>query len=326
MNKINEIKSCIATELAAYQDLLTKTLHTRVPLADSVIRYFLERKGKGVRPIVTLLAAKMLAGEVTQQTYDAAVALELLHSATLMHDDVVDESMQRRGDATINRVWDNKVAVLMGDFFLAKSLLRINATNSFAISGILVEMVTRLSEGELAQLANMRAHVTGESAYFEVIADKTASLFSACMKIGAYSVNASEDIVERMGLIGEKMGLVFQIRDDIFDYLPSSEMGKPAGHDIQEGKVTLPLLYALQQAPDAEAQRIKSLIENAEEMTSEEIAEVVHFAVSRGGIDYAVAKMKNIAHECRALLASFPPSEAGKALSSLIDYFVERNK
>lgn len=324
--KIEQIKACIKPELETFQDLLHRTLHTRVPLADGVIRYFLERKGKGVRPIVTLLTAKMLTADIPTSTYDAAVALELLHCASLMHDDVIDESSERRGDATINRVWDNKVAVLMGDFFLSKSLARINATRSFAISGILTDMVTRLSEGELAQLANMRSRVSSEKAYLEVIADKTASLFSACMKIAAHSVGATEEVCQRLEMIGEKLGLVFQIRDDIFDYLPSESMGKPAGTDIREGKITLPLLYALQQAPAEDSQRIMTLLETHEHLDAAAVADVVKFAIDGGGIDYASAKMKSIAYETKSLLLTFPDNEARTALMALVDYFVERDR
>lgn len=326
MEKFDEIRSCIGPELDELHKLMEHTLRTRVPLADSVIDYFRDRKGKGVRPIITLLSAKLLAGGVTRCTYDGAVALELLHNASLMHDDVIDESDRRRGAATVNRIWDNKVAVLMGDFFLSKCLLRLHSTQSLEILAILADIVTRLSEGELEQLSNMRARSVSEEAYFRVIGDKTASLFSACMKIGAISVGASPEEVGRLALIGEKIGLVFQVRDDLFDYLPSSEMGKPSGHDIREGKITLPLLYALQHAPSDEAVRMRRLLEENETLSAPHIAQLVEFAVVSGGIEYAVAKMKSLAFEAKSMLGGFPDNPARRALTDLVDYFMERNR
>ncbi len=326
MEKLDEIKHCIGPELDELQKLMEHTLRTRVPLADSVIGYFRDRKGKGVRPILTLLSAKLLTGEATRCTYDGAVALELLHNASLMHDDVIDGSDRRRGAATINRIWDNKVAVLMGDFFLSKCLLRLHATRSFEILAILSDIVTRLSEGELEQLSNMRARSVSEEAYFRVIGDKTASLFSACMKIGAISVGASADEAEQLALIGEKIGLVFQVRDDLFDYLPSAEMGKPSGNDIREGKITLPLLYALRHAPAAECERMKRLLEENETLSAPQIAQLVDFAVASGGIEYAQATMKSMAFEAKSMLAAFPDSPVRRALMDLVDYFMARSR
>jgi len=224
---------CIEPEMELFRSTFERTLRTRVPLADNVIRYFLDRRGKQLRPILTILSAKMLRGKVTNETIYGAVAVEMLHNASLMHDDVIDNSEERRGLSTINRVWDNRVAVLTGDFFLAKCLICSNATGSIAISRILGEMVTALVEGELEQLSNARSHLLSEEAYFNVIKGKTASLFAACLRIGAHSVDASDEEVNKMGEIGEKIGLIFQIRDDIFDYFPSNAaVGKPTGHDI----------------------------------------------------------------------------------------------
>lgn len=322
---MDSIKSCVAAEMRRFEDCFEQALSTRVPLADNVIHYFLDRRGKQLRPIVTLLAAKMAGGEVTEKSIQGAVALELLHNASLMHDDVIDKSDERRGMSSINKVWDNRVAVLMGDFFLSKCLVASNSTGSLDISNILANMVIRLSEGELEQLSNVRSHLLSESAYFSVISGKTASLFSACMKVGALSVGCSDDVVERMGQIGELMGLVFQIRDDIFDYYPSAEIGKPSGHDILEGKVTLPLLYALQHAEGEEASKMKSMLEEGRELNGEQIEQLVEFAKAVGGIEYAQAKMKNLAFEAKKLLNLQPESPARDALKSLIDYFIARN-
>lgn len=319
---------CIETEMRQFGETFEQMLHTRVPLADNVIRYFLDRRGKQLRPTLTLLAAKMLAGSVKQESIYSAVAVELLHNASLMHDDVVDDSAERRGLATINKIWDNRVAVLTGDFFLAKCLLCCNQIGSLEISRELGSMVIALSEGELEQLSNARAHLLNEEAYFSVIKGKTASLFSACLRIGARSVNASEDQVSKMGEIGEKVGLIFQIRDDIFDYFPENEgVGKPTGHDIMEGKVTLPLLFALQNAPADQASRMRDiLLNNTKNLTGEEVATLVDFTKQMGGIEYAQARMKKIAFDAKQILSTFPENDCRKTLMELIDYFIERNQ
>lgn len=326
MDRMDSIKTCIAQELRMFETCFEQSLGTHVPLANNVIHYFLDRRGKQLRPVVTLLTAKMMGGgEVHEQSIQGAVALELLHNASLMHDDVIDKSDERRGMSSINKVWDNRVAVLMGDFFLSKCLVASNSTGSLDISNILANMVIRLSEGELEQLSNARSHLLSESAYFSVISGKTASLFSACMRVGALSVGAPAEDIERMGQIGELMGLVFQIRDDIFDYYPSSDIGKPSGHDIMEGKVTLPLLYALQHGPADEAEKMKSILENSEVLDAEQVEQLVEFAKAVGGIEYAQAKMKNIAFDAKKLLDMQPESPARDALKCLIDYFISRN-
>lgn len=325
MDKMDSIKSCIAQELRMFETAFEQALSTHVPLADNVIHYFLDRRGKQLRPVVTLLTAKMMGGEVNEKSIQGAVALELLHNASLMHDDVIDKSDERRGMSSINKVWDNRVAVLMGDFFLSKCLVASNSTGSLDISNILANMVIRLSEGELEQLSNVRSHLLSESAYFSVISGKTASLFSACMRVGALSVGASAEDIERMGQIGELMGLVFQIRDDIFDYYPSSDIGKPSGHDIMEGKVTLPLLYALQHGATDEAEKMRTILEEGRELDAEQVDQLVEFAKAVGGIEYAQAKMKNIAFDAKKLLDMLPESPARDALKYLIDYFISRN-
>ena len=325
MDKMDQIKSCIADEMRRFEDSFERALSTHVPLADNVIHYFLDRRGKQMRPMVALLAAKMVGGEVTETSIKGAVALELLHNASLMHDDVIDKSDERRGISTVNKVWDNRVAVLMGDFFLSKCLVVSNSAGSLDISNILAEIVIRLSEGELEQLSNVRSRLLSESAYFSVISGKTASLFSACMKVGALSVGGSEAVVEQLGQIGELMGLIFQIRDDVFDYYPSADLGKPTGHDIMEGKVTLPLLYALQHDASDEAGKMRAILEQGDELTGEQVEQLVEFAKAMGGIEYAQAKMKKLAFEAKKLLNQQPESPAREALKSIIDYFIARN-
>ena len=317
---------CIESELLQFRNTFEMTLRTNVPLADNVIHYFLDRRGKQLRPILTILSAKMLAGAVSDVTIHGAVAVELLHNASLMHDDVIDKSDERRGAATVNRIWDNRVAVLMGDFFLAKCLNCSCDTQSLEIIRTLTCMSTALTEGELEQLSNARSHLLSEEAYFSVISGKTASLFSACLRIGALSVDASAEDVARMGEVGTKIGLVFQIRDDIFDYFPTNDaVGKPTGHDIMEGKVTLPLLYALQHGPGEQNQRMRDILLQNRELTEAEVAALVDYAKQMGGIEYAQARMKNIAFEAKQLLLSCPANDCREALMHLVDFFIDRN-
>ena len=326
MDRYTAIRRCVQADLERFERLFEETLSTRVPLADNVISYLLDRRGKQLRPLMTLLAARVAGGVPGEATLLGAVAMELVHNASLIHDDVIDRSDERRGAQTVNRVWDNRVAVLMGDFFLSKCLQCSNRTGSLAVSHILADMVARLTEGELEQLSNVRSHMLSEEGYFSVISGKTASLFGACMRVGALTAGAEAGAVERLGRVGELMGLVFQIRDDVFDYYPSTaELGKPTGHDIAEGKVTLPLLYALQHASPAEAQRMRALLDHPRTIAPDVVARLVEFAKAVGGIDYAQARMKRLAHEAHQGLETFADSEARRALSDLIDYFIERD-
>lgn len=317
---------CIEEEMKLFRATFEQMLRTQVPLADNVIHYFLDRKGKQLRPILTLLAAKMLRQMVSMSTIYGAAAAELLHNASLMHDDVIDRSDERRGAATVNRIWDNRVAVLMGDFFLSKCLNCSCNTNSLEIIQTLTGMCTALTEGELEQLSNVRSHLLSEDAYFSVIKGKTASLFSACLRIGALSVDATPEEIEVLGEIGTKIGLVFQIRDDIFDYYPSNDsVGKPTGHDITEGKVTLPLLYALQKGPVSESQKMRDLLLVGRDLTKEEVSTLVDYAKQMGGIEYAQARMKNIAFEAKQMLLTLPENDCRASFMSLVDFFIDRN-
>lgn len=318
------IKISIEAEMEEFEHQFESVLRTRLPFADSVIHYYLSRRGKQLRPVMTILAAKML-GKVNANTILGAVSLELLHNATLMHDDVIDQSNQRRGVDTVNKIWDNRVAVLMGDFFLSKCLYCSNATGSLEISRILANLVSDLVEGELEQISNIRSAMLSEDAYFSVIRGKTASLFSSCMKIGAISVEASAEDICRLSRIGEIMGLLFQIRDDIFDYYPSNaEVGKPTGHDILEGKITLPLLFALQHGPADEVSRMRDILDQPNEPSMEQVDQLVDFAKRVGGIDYAYTKMKNLAYDAKKELSTFPETASKMALTDLIDYFIVR--
>lgn len=317
--------SCIKEEMALFQEAFEKVLQTRVPMADSVIRYFLDRRGKQLRPALTLITSKLVSGKVTHKGICGAVAVELLHNASLMHDDVVDNCGERRGADTINKVWDNRVAVLTGDFFLSKCMLTSNSVGSMQINNVLGGIVTALAEGELEQLSNASTLHLSEETYFSVIRGKTASLFSACLEIGALSADATPEQVATLAEVGEKIGLIYQIRDDIFDYFPeTAEIGKPTGHDMMEGKVTLPLLYALMNAPEEESSRMKAILQSEQGIGKEQAATLSAFAIRHGGIEYAKTKMSSMAEEAKLKLDLFPDNEYKAVLCQIIDYFVRR--
>ncbi|MGL4292435.1 MAG: polyprenyl synthetase family protein, partial [Bacteroidales bacterium] len=241
------------------------------------------------------------------------------------HDDVVDEAHERRGHESVNHIWDNKVAVLMGDFFLARCLIKSNETNSLEIQKVLAFLAGALAEGEIEQLSNARGRVLCEDAYYSVIKNKTASLFVACMKLGAISVDASEEAIRVLAEYGEKLGIIFQIRDDIFDYYDGAEIGKPTGNDIREGKITLPLLYALINGSGEEHHRMMGLLDK-EEFSKEDIGALVNYAKENGGIEYAHATMRRLAYEAKGLLNYFPESAERNSFSELVDYVIERRK
>lgn len=326
MDKLSVIHAPILKELEEQTFLLKDSLKSQIPLINSVVNYFLEQKGKMIRPVMVLLAAKLTGnGVVTRKSMNAAIALELLHNATLIHDDVVDEAMKRRSHASINALWDNKIAVLMGDFFLARCLAKSTETGSLEIQAVLSELSNALAEGEMAQLANARNRIINEEAYFSVIKDKTASLFIACMKLGALSVDAPDHFVKALEGFGEKLGILFQIRDDIFDYYSDPEVGKPTGNDIREGKVTLPLLFALRSGSGEEHDRMMALLK-IEELNVEQVAQLVNYAKENGGIDYAVAAMRHLAFEAKEILSVFPDNEVRTAMFALIEFVMERKK
>ena len=318
MDKLSQIKAPIEKELKEQISLISEVLRSPIPLVDTVVSYFLDKKGKMVRPIMVLLSSKLAGkGEVTENSLHSAVAVELLHNASLMHDDVIDEADKRRGRETINNIWDNKVAVLIGDYFLSKALDQVNVTKNFEIQSALTKLSTGLAIGEIEQLANARGNVLCEEAYFSVIKNKTASLFRTCMRLGALSVNASEETINTLSEFGEKLGLVFQIRDDIFDYYDDKTVGKPTGNDIREGKVTLPLLYALINGVGEDNDKMKTLVEKTE-LSTDDIQTLVRYAKESGGIDYAHATMMRIAYESKQLLNAFEDCPAKRDRKSVV--------
>ena len=324
MDKLLVIRQPITDELDLLNKTLTETLHTNSPLMNEVINTYLESKGKQIRPILVLLCAKLF-GPVPRKAIDAAASLELLHNASLIHDDVVDESQKRRGLPTINHLYDNRIAVLTGDYFVSCALACSVRTNQMDIITSLGVLGRELARGEIDQLSNAREHRLDEDAYFEVIRRKTASLFYACMQVGALAAGACEADVERLGQFGEKLGLCFQIKDDIFDYFEDKVIGKPTGNDLREGKLTLPLIHAITQGKGEENERMRALL-NEEHLSAESVHTLIEYAKREGGIDYAYETMKRIRNEAVALLEGFPPSETVDALISILDYTIEREK
>lgn len=298
-------------------------MSTKVMLLDKIMDYIVRRKGKQMRPMFVFLSAGV-SGGISESTYHGASLIELLHTATLVHDDVVDDANYRRGFFSINALWKNKVAVLVGDFLLSRGLLLSVENKEFGLLEIVSEAVREMSEGELLQMEKARNLDITEDLYFEVIRKKTASLIAACCAVGASSAKASTEVVRKMKMIGEKVGMAFQIKDDLFDY-GEAEIGKPLGIDIREKKLTLPLIHAIGKASWSEKRRVISLIRNAEK-ESGNIKKVIEFVRHSGGIDHANKVMKNFQDEAQQLLNEMPASSYKDSLRLMIDYTISRNK
>ncbi|MEM6644991.1 MAG: polyprenyl synthetase family protein [Bacteroidota bacterium] len=320
---MKEVRSVVADDMKAFKRYFRESMRSDVGLLDTVTQYVLRQKGKQIRPMLVLLAARA-CGTVTERTYRAAALVELLHTATLVHDDVVDEAETRRGLFSINALWKNKVAVLLGDFFLSRGLLLSLENEDYGMLQTLSDAVRRMSEGELLQLEKSRRLDIDEATYTRIISDKTASLIAACTACGALSVTDDDATIQRLKQLGEKLGLAFQIRDDLFDF-GVKDVGKPIGIDIQEKKLTLPLIYALRETDAATRKRIMKIIRKSKK-TKADIRTVSAFAFEAGGIDYARRAMQGYASEARALLAPFEASTAKAALNGIIDYTVQRGK
>ena len=300
MEILKEIRCPIEAELKQYRMLFEETLQSNNPILHLALTHLLQRQGKMMRPILVLLAARM-GGEVNERVLHAAVSLELLHTASLVHDDVVDESDRRRGQRSVNALLDNKAAVLVGDFLLSKALFHAAATNSNRVVTWVSELGQTLSDGELLQLANLDKTEISEEDYFEVINKKTASLFETCAKAGTLLAGAGEECIAKLQEFGQKVGLCFQMRDDLLDYDNQHDTGKPSGNDMREGKLTLPVIHAILETGD-EAMRQIALRVRAGEATDEEIAKLVAFTHSHNGIDHTTKKMYNLANSCLSLI------------------------
>lgn len=324
MDNSSLIKYPISEELEDFKLLFESSLSSSNLLLNSVIAHIRQKNGKMMRPILVLLAAK-LYGKVCPATLHAAVSLELLHNASLVHDDVVDESTERRGQLSVNAIFNNKVSVLAGDFLLATALVQVSQTRNHAIIDVVSCLGQDLADGELLQLSNVSNLHFSEDIYFDVIRKKTAVLFAACTKAGALSVGADDEKAEFARLFGEYIGLCFQIKDDIFDFFESKEIGKPTGNDMLEGKLTLPVIYALNTTQDKAAKEIAIRVKNGE-ATTDEIALLIEFVKQHGGIAYATKTMYAYREKALSLLASMPETDVKIALAAYLNYVVEREK
>ena len=326
MDQLSLIKQPIERELNEFINLFNDTLSHGDGLLSDVLSHIRQRGGKRMRPILMLLIAKNY-GQVTEVTQYSAIGLELLHTASLVHDDVVDESEERRGQASVNATYNNKAAVLVGDFILSTALLNVSHTNNQQIIRKLAELGRTLASGELLQLSNIRNEEISESIYYDVIKQKTAVLFDACASIGALSAGASDEEVRKASLFGQNLGIMFQIRDDIFDYYDSKEIGKPTGNDMAEGKLTLPVIYALNNNPQYESMMNLAKKVKAGTINSDEIAVLVEFTKRSGGIEFAEKRMEDFHQEALKYLdESVQDAAIRDSLKAYLDYVIQRNK
>jgi octaprenyl-diphosphate synthase len=321
---LDAIRTPVADDLDAFQTYFREAMRADHVLLDKITQYVLWQKGKRIRPLLVLLSAKACAGAATDITHRAAALVELLHTATLVHDDVVDDAEQRRGVFSINALWKNKIAVLMGDFLLSRGLLLSLDHDDYTILHTLSDAVRRMSEGELLQIEKSRLLDIDEETYFRIIGDKTASLISACTKSGAVSVSEDEALVERMHRFGETLGVAFQIRDDLFDF-STQDSGKPIGIDLQEKKMTLPLIVALREAGRRDRKRILKIVDQ-DDKSRDDLQTVASFVTEHDGIAYARSRMESLAEEAKSHLAVLPPSDARASLVGLTEFAIKRNR
>lgn len=324
MDYLSIIKHPIEAELADFVSLFNQSLSHEDGLLGSALEHIRKRAGKRMRPILILLMARNF-GQITDVTQNAAVGLELLHTASLVHDDVVDESEERRGQASVNATYDNKVAVLVGDYILSTALLCVARTHSEQIVTYLAELGRTLSDGEILQLSNIGRKDISEDVYYDVIKQKTAALFESCAGIGALSSGASEEDVMAAKQFGQNLGIIFQIRDDIFDYYDSKEIGKPTGNDMAEGKLTLPVIHAVNNGGDEDMKRLALKVKD-HSVTAEEIASLVDYTKRMGGIEYAEKRMWEFHAEAQRFLDErVGQQEIKEALQAYLDFVIKRN-
>ena len=323
MDYLSIIKSPISKELDDFISLFNKALTHDDGLLAKALEHIRNRGGKRMRPLLMLLMAKNF-GEVTFVAQHAAIGLELLHTASLVHDDVVDESVQRRGQASMNATYNNKVAVLVGDYILSTALLNVAYTQSDDIVRDLAELGNTLSNGEILQLTNISNQEISEEVYYQVINQKTAALFEACAVIGAKAGRASEEAIEAARLFGQRIGIIFQIRDDIFDYYDSTEIGKPTGNDMAEGKLTLPVIYALKSTNNTAMMDLAMKVKEGN-VSADEIAQLVAFTKQSGGIDYAEQKMMEFHSDAMKFITTYVKDvEIAKSLQAYLDFVIQR--
>ncbi len=320
MSPLESIKASLEPELASLNALIHEHLSADNTLMTTIVERYLRKTGKQIRPLVVMLCARIF-GPIDERVLNAAAAVELLHNASLIHDDVIDESKLRRGEPTVNAVWDNHIAVLVGDFFVSTALQRAIATSDMRIVEAIGSLGKLLSLGEIDQIYNATEHMMGEESYYRVISYKTASLFVACARVGCLAAGASEEGTEKLARVAELLGLCFQIRDDIFDYFPADKVGKPTGNDLREGKVTLPLLHALDVRPDAEMSALLAL----PSLDTGQVERLQRYARDNGGIEYAYESMERLRRQADELLDRLGPSDALDSIKSLFDYIISRD-
>ncbi|RMB56622.1 polyprenyl synthetase family protein [Dokdonia sinensis] len=324
MKVVAQIKEPIAYEMEIFEKKFALSMQSRVALLNKITHYIVNRKGKQMRPMFVFLVAKMFGGgEVNDRTYRGASVIELIHTATLVHDDVVDDSNRRRGFFSLNALWKNKIAVLVGDFLLSKGLLLSIDNEDFDLLQIISVAVREMSEGELLQIEKARRLDITEDVYFEIIRQKTATLIAACCSLGACAVHAKE-AVEPMRKFGELIGMAFQIKDDLFDY-GTKKIGKPTGIDIKEQKMTLPLIYVLNNTTAKDKKWLINSIKN-HNLDKKRVKEVITFVIENGGLEYAVTKMKALQQEALTILLGFPKSPYRDSLELMVNYVIERKK
>ncbi len=323
MSSLKEIKQPINDELKKFEHHFKDSMKSHVALLDKITYYIVQRKGKQVRPMFVFLSAK-ICGEINESSYVAASLVELLHTATLVHDDVVDDAEKRRGFFSINALWKNKIAVLVGDYLLSKGLLLALKNKKYRLLEIVSEAVESMSEGELLQIEKARRLDIEEEIYFKIITQKTASLIAASCSAGAASVSTDESLIEKMRLFGEKIGVAFQIKDDLFDY-GDKDIGKPLGIDIKEKKMTLPLIYALNQASRSDKKRFINYIKN-DSQNETKVREIIDYVKVSGGLEYTQKIMQQYKNEAVEILDQLPSSEAKDALKKLVEFVIHRNK
>jgi len=321
--ELKQIQVPIAAEVIEFEQKFRDFMKSKVKLLDHITNYIVKRKGKQMRPMFVFLTAGV-CGQINDSTHRGAALIELLHTATLVHDDVVDDANYRRGFFSVNALWKNKIAVLVGDYLLSRGLLLSVDNVDFNLLQIVSNAVREMSEGELLQSYKARKLDIDEEVYYEIIRQKTASLIASCCAVGASSVGADLENVSKMRDFGEKVGMAFQIKDDLFDY-GEDEIGKPVGIDIKEKKMTLPLIYALRNADWLEKRRIISLIKNKSE-DKKAVAQVIDFVKKSGGLEYAKEKMNEFYQEALDILKDFPDSEFKTSLKDLVSYTIERKK
>src|SRR5664280_233609 len=324
MSALTGIRRPVEIEMAEFEKYFSRTMHSDIPLLNIILNYILRRKGKQMRPLLVFLTAR-LNGEIAESTYIAATCIELLHTASLVHDDVVDDAHERRGSLSINALWNSKIAVLLGDYLLSSGMHICVEKSRYDMLEIISEAVKSMAEGELLQLQKARKLNIREEDYYKIIISKTAALLSACTACGARSVSEDLETIQLMKDFGENIGIAFQIRDDILDYEGTGLTGKTVGNDIKEKKITLPLIYALEQSANSKKRHIINIVRNKKK-TKAEINEVIAFVMDYGGIEYSELKMNQFHDKALAILDSYAESEVKESLRQFVNYTTSRKK